>query len=42
VADPFDPDERFALDMEGEEALRRLLDVDEDVDEDGDTEDEDS
>jgi hypothetical protein len=25
MSDRYDPDERFTLDMEGEEALRRLL-----------------
>lgn len=29
MSDTYDPDEKFALDMEGEEALRRLLGADE-------------
>jgi len=30
MADTFDPDERFSLDMEPEEVLRRMLSADED------------
>lgn len=39
MSDTYDPDERFTLDLEGEEVLRRLLGA---GDADGDTENEDS